>query len=333
MARQEIAPLNEIGTVTTSGGAQPTPSVGPSRAAARAAGGGPTATAPVEPNADGLQLSQEAEDPQETRRARREEEARTEEQTEAQKKEEEKARKIEDLMKQVQQALQDGDYERAGELLRKVQDLIGGEGEAPDPSAIQPTPAVAGDGGGIPGGGGGGGIPGGGGGGIPGGGGGGGVPTTGGGGGGAPTGAAESQAAGQIDGEVKPPSGKIVPPLDNIRVTSEFGPRWGQQHSGIDLGAPTGTPVKSVMDGTVTRIANDPDGYGNWVEVRHSDGSTSRYAHLSAFGKIKQGQEIGAGTVIGAVGSTGRSTGPHLHFEWRKNGQVAVNPRGVFNWV
>lgn len=155
-----------------------------------------------------------------------------------------------------------------------------------------------------------------------------------GGGGGAPSAAGEAPATGEIDGEVKPPNGKIVPPLDNFRVTSEFGPRWGSQHSGIDLAAPTGTPIKAVMDGTVSRVANDPSGYGKWVEIRHSDGSTSRYAHMSAFGNIKQGQEIGAGTVIGAVGSTGRSTGPHLHFEWRKNnGQVAVNPRGVFNWV
>lgn len=344
MAHQDISP---VGEVTSRTGPATLQTLGPAtsmRAANRAAGAGPSGP-PRGAAADGVQLSEEAregEDPEEARRAKRDEEAQAEEQTEAQRKEEEKAKQIEELMKQVQKALDDGDYDRAGDLLRKVQALVGGEGDVPDPGSLPTGSAPGGggapvsDAGGFPGGGGG--IPGGGGG-IPGGGGGGGFPggggvAPGGGGGGAPSAASAAPSTGEIDGEVKPPNGKIVPPLDNFRVTSEFGPRWGSQHGGIDLAAPSGTPIKAVMDGTVSRVANDPSGYGKWVEIRHSDGSTSRYAHMSAFSNVKQGQEIGAGTVIGAVGSTGRSTGPHLHFEWRKNnGQVAVNPRGVFNWV
>lgn len=146
-----------------------------------------------------------------------------------------------------------------------------------------------------------------------------------------------SGSAGTIDGAVLPNSGKIVSPLDKFRVTSNFGARndpitgKASFHNGIDLAAAKGTAVKSVADGTVTRVSNDPDGYGNWVEVKHADGSTSRYAHLSAFGNIKVGQEIGAGTVIGAVGSTGHSTGPHLHFEYRDAKGKAIDPRKILD--
>jgi murein DD-endopeptidase MepM/ murein hydrolase activator NlpD len=142
-----------------------------------------------------------------------------------------------------------------------------------------------------------------------------------------------SSPAGVINGPVVPFNGKTVKPLDNYTVTSEFGPRndpitgKASFHSGIDLAAPSGTPIKAVADGTVTKIQSDPDGYGNWVEIKHADGSTTRYAHMSAFGNIKVGQEVGAGSIIGAVGSTGHSTGPHLHFEWRDANGNAMNPR------
>ncbi|MCD6310643.1 MAG: peptidoglycan DD-metalloendopeptidase family protein [Candidatus Eremiobacteraeota bacterium] len=145
-----------------------------------------------------------------------------------------------------------------------------------------------------------------------------------------------AQAVGYINGEVRPYNGQLVSPIarGQYHVTSEFGPRpsMGDYHTGIDLGAKTGTPVHSVADGTVTRIAYDARGYGNWVEVKHSDGTYSRYAHLSAFGNIKVGQKIGAGTVVGAVGSTGHSTGPHLHFEWRDKNHKAINPRRVMDF-
>ncbi|MCE1245994.1 MAG: peptidoglycan DD-metalloendopeptidase family protein [Firmicutes bacterium] len=137
--------------------------------------------------------------------------------------------------------------------------------------------------------------------------------------------------AGTINGAVQPYSGTTSKPLDHYKVTSEFGPRWGTTHKGIDLAAPTGTPIKSAADGVITKMSNDPDGYGNWVEVKHPDGTTTRYAHMSQFGNVKVGQHVGAGSVIGAVGSTGHSTGPHLHFEVRDPNGNAVNPRSKFN--
>ncbi|MCL5038102.1 MAG: M23 family metallopeptidase [Chloroflexi bacterium] len=149
---------------------------------------------------------------------------------------------------------------------------------------------------------------------------------------------AATAAAGTVDSNVQPFSGQTVSPLagGQYHVTSEFGNRIlrGQSnyHTGIDLGAATGTAVRSVADGTVTRVANDPNGYGNWVEVKHSDGSVSRYAHMSSFSDIKVGQQIGAGTVVGAVGSTGNSTGPHLHFEWRNANGNPINPRQVMDF-
>jgi murein DD-endopeptidase MepM/ murein hydrolase activator NlpD len=132
---------------------------------------------------------------------------------------------------------------------------------------------------------------------------------------------------GQAGGGVQPFNGNTVRPVDGGRVSSEFGPRWGRMHKGIDIAAPTGTPVKSYADGVISRMANDPKGYGNWVEVKHPDGSSSRYGHLSKFGDIKVGQQVGAGSNIGAVGSTGHSTGSHLHFEVRDPKGNAVNPR------
>jgi len=149
----------------------------------------------------------------------------------------------------------------------------------------------------------------------------------------ASAGSAPATPAGQINGPVLPFNGTRVKPLDNYRVTSEFGEdRGNHRHTGIDLAAASGTPIKAAADGTVTRVATDAGGYGNWVEVKHSDGSVTRYAHMSAFGNIKVGQEVGAGSVLGAVGSTGNSTGPHLHFEWRDANGKAMDPRLMLNF-
>ena len=106
-------------------------------------------------------------------------------------------------------------------------------------------------------------------------------------------------------------------------VTSEFGWRWGRMHKGIDIAAGTGTPIRAAASGTVI-YAGWMNGYGNVVLVGHGS-LTTVYAHQSRLGS-SEGQAVGQGEVIGYVGSTGHSTGPHLHFETRVDG-VARNPR------
>ncbi|HEY2665696.1 MAG TPA: M23 family metallopeptidase [Actinomycetota bacterium] len=112
-------------------------------------------------------------------------------------------------------------------------------------------------------------------------------------------------------------------------VTSPFGPRTSpttgvqEFHEGIDIGAPQGTPIRAAASGTVT-FAGQMSGYGNIVILSHAGGLETRYAHQSAM-SVTAGQTVAAGEVIGAVGATGEATGPHLHFEVRRNG-VAVDP-------
>jgi murein DD-endopeptidase MepM/ murein hydrolase activator NlpD len=107
-------------------------------------------------------------------------------------------------------------------------------------------------------------------------------------------------------------------------ITSGFGWRWGRMHEGIDIGAPCGTPIRAAASGTVI-FAGWMDGYGNMTLIDHGGGLATGYAHQSAIyvggGSVSQGQ------VIGAVGSTGHSTGCHLHFEVRVNG-TPVDPLG-----
>lgn len=123
-------------------------------------------------------------------------------------------------------------------------------------------------------------------------------------------------------------------PLTFANVTSGFGMRFHpivrkyREHHGVDYGAPTGTPVAAIADGTVVR-ASWFNGYGNFVEIRHSGGLVSGYGHLSRYGAgIKSGRSVRQGQTIGYVGSTGMSTGPHLHFQVKKNGSF-VNPLKV----
>jgi murein DD-endopeptidase MepM/ murein hydrolase activator NlpD len=111
-------------------------------------------------------------------------------------------------------------------------------------------------------------------------------------------------------------------------VTSEFGQRWGRNHDGIDIGAPTGTPVHAAACGTVS-LAGQQSGYGNIVCITHTSRFTTCYAHLSRFG-VSSGARVQQGQVIGYVGCTGSCTGPHLHFETRVGGQ-AQNPRGYLS--
>jgi murein DD-endopeptidase MepM/ murein hydrolase activator NlpD len=121
-------------------------------------------------------------------------------------------------------------------------------------------------------------------------------------------------------------------PLEFSRISSVYGGRQHpilktfRQHTGIDYAAASGTPVRTIGDGTVV-FAGWKGGYGRTVEVRHKNGMVTRYAHLSAFGAgIKQGASVKVGNTIGRVGMTGMATGPHLHFETLVNG-VHRDPR------
>lgn len=103
-----------------------------------------------------------------------------------------------------------------------------------------------------------------------------------------------------------------------------FGGRNVETHAGLDIRAPMGAPVKAMAKGTVTFAARK-GGYGNCIIIRHIGGYETLYGHLSQM-LVKPGQQVDIGSVIGKVGSTGRSTGPHLHYEVHKNG-VRINPK------
>ena len=102
------------------------------------------------------------------------------------------------------------------------------------------------------------------------------------------------------------------------------GPHAGRSHAGIDLAAPTGTPIVSATDGKVIQAGGN-GGYGNLVTIRTDDGHEILYAHLSKIG-VKRGDKVKAGEQIGKMGSTGYSTGPHLHFEVQNKKGNAINP-------
>ena len=116
----------------------------------------------------------------------------------------------------------------------------------------------------------------------------------------------------------------LTSPLEFSRVSSGYGMRFhpisGQQkaHLGVDYAAPSGTPVRTIGDGVV-RFAGWQNGYGNIIEIQHKDNQLTKFAHLSRI-DVRTGQKVSQGEFIGAVGTTGSSTGPHLHFEFRING-------------
>ncbi len=121
-------------------------------------------------------------------------------------------------------------------------------------------------------------------------------------------------------------------PLQFRRISSRFGGRVHpilhtyRQHAGVDFSAGYGTPVRATANGTVTRAGRD-GGYGNLIELRHANGIRTRYGHLSGFARgVRVGGHVAQGETIGFVGSTGLSTGPHLHYEFLINGRPA-NPQ------
>ncbi|MCP1197841.1 M23 family metallopeptidase [Notoacmeibacter sp. MSK16QG-6] len=121
----------------------------------------------------------------------------------------------------------------------------------------------------------------------------------------------------------------LANPLPDQPISSRFGvrkdPILGRRamHSGLDFSAPRGLPILATADGVVVKAGRN-GGYGRMVEIRHADGLSTRYAHMSRV-TVKVGQAVQRGMTVGKVGSTGRSTGPHLHYEVRRHGD-AINP-------
>lgn len=119
-------------------------------------------------------------------------------------------------------------------------------------------------------------------------------------------------------------------PLETTKITSEFGFRRYRWHHGTDLKLNTGDPVFSTFDGIVRIRSYDRNGYGYYVVVRHKNGLETLYGHMSKI-LVEIGQEIKSGETLGLGGSTGRSSGPHLHYEIRYQG-LSINPTEVFDF-
>jgi murein DD-endopeptidase MepM/ murein hydrolase activator NlpD len=131
----------------------------------------------------------------------------------------------------------------------------------------------------------------------------------------------QAQAAGS-SGTGSPSASGFIWPVDGV-VVSGFGMRWGRMHEGIDIAASSGTPIRAAAGGTIIH-AGWLGGYGNLVVVDHGNGLATAYAHASSI-LVAVGQQVSQGQTVSLVGSTGHSSGPHLHFEVRVNG-VAVDP-------
>jgi len=126
----------------------------------------------------------------------------------------------------------------------------------------------------------------------------------------------------------------LLTPIDGAKITSGFGMRhhpilgYSKMHKGMDFGAPTGTPIYAAGRGVIEE-AGSHGAYGNYIRIRHNTDVSTAYAHLSRFAKeARRGARVDQGDIIGYVGSTGRSTGPHLHYEVLKGGSQ-VNPRSI----
>lgn len=116
---------------------------------------------------------------------------------------------------------------------------------------------------------------------------------------------------------------QVVRPAEGA-FTSGFSPRWGSFHYGVDIANTPGTPILAVMDGTV--IDSGPaQGYGNWIRLKHDDGSVSVYGHMQSL-DVAVGERVTAGQKIAGMGSLGFSTGSHLHFEIHPDGDTPIDP-------
>ena len=121
-------------------------------------------------------------------------------------------------------------------------------------------------------------------------------------------------------------------PTTSRKVTSNYGPRWGRQHAGIDVKVYIGDTIYAAFDGKVRVVKNEGDrrGYGKYIVIRHPNGLETLYGHLSKQ-IVSEDQIVKAGDPIGLGGNTGRSTGSHLHFETRLAGK-AINPAQMFDF-
>jgi len=125
--------------------------------------------------------------------------------------------------------------------------------------------------------------------------------------------------------QVQEPKQKFVRPVDDCFISSRYGMRGARHHNGVDLAAETGTPILASDGGEIVFAGYDGPGFGNLIEIRHANGWSTLYAHLEK-SCVLRGQSVRQGEVIGLVGSTGRSTGPHLHFEIRDDEDKPHNP-------
>jgi len=126
-------------------------------------------------------------------------------------------------------------------------------------------------------------------------------------------------------------SGKLLWPIEGGKVFSNFGGRHGHFHEGVDIAASIGTPVYAAADGRVVYCDNSIRGYGNMIVIKHSGNLSTVYAHNSV-NLVKEGDFVKKGDKIAEVGRTGKTTGPHLHFEVRA-GKEAVDPLKYFEKV
>lgn len=111
----------------------------------------------------------------------------------------------------------------------------------------------------------------------------------------------------------------FIAPVAEGYISSSFGERNGRRHTGLDIAAPQGSEIMAAADGLAT-FAGENGGYGNYLVIDHGGGVETRYAHCSEI-LVKEGDRVGRGEVVALVGSTGNSTGPHLHFEITENGE------------